>query len=182
MVQNRAISRYALFVVLKLFTSRFRDTTNRAFLNPIQLPRAFVHTPQKVRPCTSLSSLRESGNLRRAPDLAQFHRISFCAPEPRDNALCTVCCMETKNTSLSRRQQTECFFPKLRSLALFCHFKCHICFRAIIKWYFVQNGKSYRNYYDCSLLLFSQSVIITFVTLVIFSNRNHYVWPLWSFS
>ena len=98
-----------------------RDSTNRAFLNPIQLPRAFVHTPQKVRPCTSLSSLRESGNLRRAPDLAQFHRISFCAPEPRDNALCTVCCMETLYVSLRDATNKMFLNPSLRPTLLYTH-------------------------------------------------------------
>ena len=51
MVQNRAISRYALFVVLKLYTCRFRDTTNRAFLNPAPPPPSFIQSttlPQSV--------------------------------------------------------------------------------------------------------------------------------------
>ena len=68
---------------------------------------AYVHHLSSFALCAKLAAVRR---------LSLFCRISFCAPEPRNNALHAVCCMETINTPLSRRQQTKCFsFRKSQS-------------------------------------------------------------------
>ena len=60
--------------------------------------------------------LRFAQNLQRCARLSLFCRLSFCAPEPRDNALCTVCCMETIYVSL--RDTTNRAFLFSRQLNL----------------------------------------------------------------
>ena len=57
-VQNRAITRYALFVVWKLYTCRYA-TNKQSIFEPHSAPYAFVHTLQKQSLCASFRILRK---------------------------------------------------------------------------------------------------------------------------
>ena len=56
--------------------------------------------------------LRFAQNLQRCARLSPFHRLSLCAPEPRDIALHTVCCNETIYVSLRDATNKMFFFSQ----------------------------------------------------------------------
>ena len=78
-------------------------------------PPMYTISNQAAR-CASVTSFAQA-KLAAVRQIRLFRRLSFCAPEPRDNALCTVCCMETLYVSLRDATNKMFLNPSLRPYA-----------------------------------------------------------------
>ena len=102
--------------------------------------------------CTTAFKFSQSGNLQRCARLSSLYRISLCAPEPRNNALHCVCCVETINMSLSRHTTNKMFFfsrklnlqskHKRRKASVFAKQKqtAYVHRRALCRYTYAQNS------------------------------------------